>query len=207
MKPIREVKLASAGTGKTFSLSNIFLHLYTQGVELDAILASTFTRKAAAEILKRLFERLVEGVNNPDKLDELKRHDAIPKTWARDDAKLCAIRLGQSINKIQVLTLDSYFNGIATQFRSELELPLQWGLSNEQQELAMLQQAIVEHISTLNLDEFAIEASILTGKGAPRDFLETLSKASRSLLNFIKDSHPDAWDCIDAKTCDTTPED
>ena len=44
---------ASAGTGKTFQLSNRYLELLAAGVPGDQILASTFTRKAAGEILDR----------------------------------------------------------------------------------------------------------------------------------------------------------
>ena len=43
--------LASAGTGKTYQLTNQFLGLLFRGVEPERILATTFTRKAAGEIL------------------------------------------------------------------------------------------------------------------------------------------------------------
>ena len=46
---------ASAGTGKTYQLSNRFLGLVAaDGEPLDSILATTFTRKAAGEILARV---------------------------------------------------------------------------------------------------------------------------------------------------------
>src|SRR5688500_13581161 len=45
---------ASAGTGKTFQLSNRYLTLLDRGVPVDQILATTFTRKAAGEILDRI---------------------------------------------------------------------------------------------------------------------------------------------------------
>ena len=43
---------ASAGTGKTFQLSNRYLQLIEAGVSPEEILATTFTRQAAAEIKK-----------------------------------------------------------------------------------------------------------------------------------------------------------
>ena len=52
---------ASAGTGKTFQLSNRFIALAADGRPLDAILASTFTRKAAGEILARVLSRLADA--------------------------------------------------------------------------------------------------------------------------------------------------
>ena len=45
---------ASAGTGKTFRLSNRYVELLDSGETGDRILAATFTRKAAGEILDRV---------------------------------------------------------------------------------------------------------------------------------------------------------
>jgi len=55
------VHSASAGTGKTFQLSNRFLELLRHDVPHDRILATTFTRKAAGEILDRVILRLAEA--------------------------------------------------------------------------------------------------------------------------------------------------
>ena len=43
---------ASAGTGKTFQLANRFLGLASAEQPVDRILAATFARKAAGEILR-----------------------------------------------------------------------------------------------------------------------------------------------------------
>ena len=57
---IHEVALASAGTGKTFDLSGRYLALAIAAPgELKDILATTFTRAAAGEILQRILERFV----------------------------------------------------------------------------------------------------------------------------------------------------
>ena len=43
---------ASAGTGKTFQLTNQYLRLILGNKQFDSILATTFTRKAAGEIFR-----------------------------------------------------------------------------------------------------------------------------------------------------------
>src|SRR5689334_24855581 len=45
---------ASAGTGKTYQLALRFIKLLAAGQRPDEILATTFTRKAAGEILDRV---------------------------------------------------------------------------------------------------------------------------------------------------------
>src|SRR5947208_16612385 len=45
---------ASAGTGKTYQLALRFIGLLAAGTRPDEILATTFTRKAAGEILDRV---------------------------------------------------------------------------------------------------------------------------------------------------------
>ena len=48
---IHRVIRASAGSGKTHQLTNRYLALLAAGVRPENILATTFTRKAAGEIL------------------------------------------------------------------------------------------------------------------------------------------------------------
>ncbi len=55
---------ASAGSGKTFQLSNRFLALLAAGVEPGELIALTFTRKAAGEFSDRILSRLAKGSLN-----------------------------------------------------------------------------------------------------------------------------------------------
>lgn len=58
LSPI-DVVTASAGTGKTHRLTGAYLDAVAAGVAPGAILATTFTRKAAAELLERIRGRLL----------------------------------------------------------------------------------------------------------------------------------------------------
>ena len=202
--PSQQIKLASAGTGKTFSLSSAYLGLFTNGKSPSEIMASTFTRKAAAEILKRLFERLVEGVDNADKLQELKDFSAIPDDWCVEDVKACVVKLALSIDQIQVSTLDSYFNRVASRHRRELGLPLQWRMSEVHQDADLLQAAIGNYVSQNSLSNIVSIVSSLGTANAPRDFLEKLLNETTATLDLINDSDEQAWSCVAPFTTDVT---
>lgn len=58
LSPI-DVVTASAGTGKTYRLATAFRDAVAAGTEPGRILATTFTRKAAAELLERVRGRLI----------------------------------------------------------------------------------------------------------------------------------------------------
>ncbi|MEK6747858.1 MAG: UvrD-helicase domain-containing protein [Pseudomonadota bacterium] len=74
---------ASAGVGKTYLLVTRIARLLLEDVRPDAILAITFTRKAATEIYQRLMERLHSWATQADEalLDTL-RHLNVPATAA-----------------------------------------------------------------------------------------------------------------------------
>ena len=85
---LNKVVLASAGTGKTYSLTSQYLRLLFLGEDPGKILATTFTRKAAGEIRDRVFERLVEAITNPDLRQKLSDEISIQLTEQRCRQKL-----------------------------------------------------------------------------------------------------------------------
>ena len=99
--------LASAGTGKTHRLTNRYLQLLLDGVDPRTILATTFTRAAAAEILQRIMVRTAHSV-----LDEDRRAALALELGARE---LPADRLSNALSamlarlpELQVCTIDSF---------------------------------------------------------------------------------------------------
>ena len=59
---------ASAGTGKTWSITLLHMRLILSGVPIENILVSTFTTAATAELRDRLRERLAEGIRLSEKI-------------------------------------------------------------------------------------------------------------------------------------------
>ena len=58
---MNEVIPASAGTGKTFRLTDKFIELMDQGVMPEKIVALTFTKKASGEFFDGILEKLAKS--------------------------------------------------------------------------------------------------------------------------------------------------
>ena len=99
---------ASAGTGKTFQLSNRYLGLLQCNQPPEQILASTFARKAAGEILERVMMRLAEAAETDANQRELEGQ-LQSGPLSRDRAALLLSRLVQHLHQLRVGTLDALF--------------------------------------------------------------------------------------------------
>ena len=132
---------ASAGTGKTFQLSTRLLQLLVSGQPIDKLLATTFTRKAAGEILDRVLERLADAIEQPKKLVELNGSLVGIELSATDCAALLK-KLTAQLHRLRISTLDSFFSQLARAYAFELRLPGGWQLMDPQREQSIRQQAI-----------------------------------------------------------------
>jgi len=128
--------LASAGTGKTFRLTNRFLGLLLAGVEPERVLATTFTRKAAGEILDRIFERLIEAAGSEEKAAKLagELEESRDLLGERPDRAACrdlTAHLGRRLNAFRVQTIDSFFIEIVRCHALDLGLPPGWSIAED----------------------------------------------------------------------------
>ena len=126
--PPRELVLASAGSGKTYHLSSRILGLLAMGAPPGEVLATTFTRKAAGEILERLLVRLAEGASDPAKARELGR-DAHASLTRPEECRGLLGRLLTDLHQMNVGTLDAFFVRVARSFYLELGLPPRWTIA------------------------------------------------------------------------------
>ncbi len=113
---------ASAGSGKTHRLSSRYLGLVAHGTEPGAILATTFTRKAAGEVFGRILGRLADAGLNDHAAAALGL-ELVGRPWSMPQAQAVLGRLTRSIHRLQVCTLDSFFTRAASGYRLELGLP------------------------------------------------------------------------------------
>ncbi len=108
---------ASAGSGKTFQLSQRFLHLVSAGASPASVLTVTFTKKAAGEMRSRILAEAADLLAKPDKqksFDERMRrfYEHSPQTARRMPpipASELAPRLLASSQLLRISTIDSLF--------------------------------------------------------------------------------------------------
>ena len=115
---------ASAGAGKTYRLTHHYLDLLRRGASVESILATTFTRKAAGEILGRLVRTLCEEAEDGAKSN--RTHD--PRLKSSPELLDAVTR---QLHRIGVATIDGFFHRLGSGFRFELDLPLEPRLIEE----------------------------------------------------------------------------
>ncbi len=134
------VILASAGTGKTFQLTNRYLTLLRSGSP-ERILASTFTRKAAGEILDRILVRLASAITDAAELSRLQKFVGQPDV-TRDECLSLLQQLTRQLHRVQISTLDALFSKLASSHTFELGFPPGWRLIEEVESARLIDQAI-----------------------------------------------------------------
>jgi ATP-dependent helicase/nuclease subunit A len=117
-----EMIFASAGSGKTYALTNRYIRLMALGVPPERIIALTFTRKAAGEFFDAILEKLAEAATTPEQATRLAADIEIPNLRAADF--LGHLRtLVSDMHRLSLGTLDSFFSSILRNF------PFEFGLS------------------------------------------------------------------------------
>ncbi len=191
---------ASAGSGKTYQLSNRFLQLLFDAPSIDdvvdRILASTFTRKAAGEISDRILTKLADIALDKPKRDALGKDLCYPQTAKiEEELQRRLADLARNLYRMRVGTLDSYYNKIASVFSLELELPPGW---------TILEDSDFERL----IDEAAREVFEDSARNKAKDLMYLLqqgqeeSSITKDLARLAKDwlplarstqTTPDVW--------------
>jgi exodeoxyribonuclease V beta subunit len=76
---------ASAGTGKTYTLSSLMVRIFLEKYLPSQVIATTFTRKAAAELKTRIRLRLQETYRYFDSCRELTEAQVLTKAAQESD--------------------------------------------------------------------------------------------------------------------------
>lgn len=186
-----EVIRASAGTGKTFELSNRYLRLLASGVECNSILATTFTRKGAGEILDRIMGRLSAAALSDAAADELS--EQLKWKLTSDRAAEILHSLLKSLHRLEVGTLDGFFSRFAKAFSLELGLPATWEIV-ENQVIQGLQDRAIERI--LHEDQVVDLFHMMSHGEAKRRIATEVRDIVKGLYEVFVSATPEAWEKI-----------
>jgi ATP-dependent exoDNAse (exonuclease V) beta subunit len=189
------VILASAGSGKTWELATQFLRVLAGGVAPERILATTFTRKAAGEILERIFARLAEAAADEKKCAELDRALGGARRSRREYTALLA-RAARSIQRFRVQTLDSFFVALAQGFTSELALSPGWSIADEWLAERARSQALARVLDAGDQLEWLVLLRELERADSGRKVHDTLTHAIAVGQAIARESSAASWDCI-----------
>ncbi|HEY9149057.1 MAG TPA: UvrD-helicase domain-containing protein, partial [Gammaproteobacteria bacterium] len=122
---INATVMASAGTGKTYMLVNRLVRLLLTGARPDAILAITFTRKAAAEMQSRLSERLLALASATDEqlAGQLQAMGVTADAATLSRAQRLFETLLQSRMQVRTTTFHAFCQEILLRFPLEADVP------------------------------------------------------------------------------------
>ncbi len=186
---------ASAGSGKTFQLSKRYLRLLFQNTNPSEILATTFTRKAAREILERILARLIDAIKSPEAARRLIDDLGMETNNALADCQKAFWLLIKNLHNIQICTLDSYCSKLATCYSLELGLPYDWRIVESQRELELRLRALLD---VANEDRARTETmlNLLAAGETSRSVVQQLLNETGMLANVWSECLPGAWQQI-----------
>ena len=141
---------ANAGTGKTHVLTMRVLRLLLADTPPEKILALTYTKAAAAEMSKRVFEHLAEWVTSgADKL-EAKLADLLGRSPTAAETQrarqLFAIAI-ETPGGLKVQTIHAFCERLLQRFPLEAGVPPGFAILDEQERSALLREAVDETLT------------------------------------------------------------
>jgi len=190
---------ASAGSGKTWRLSGHFLRQLFEGAKPETILATTFTRKAAGEILGRVLIRLAEACEDPAACGQLAEAMA-PLSVTQGAAETVLRDLTRQLHRLRVSTLDSFFQRVARSLTLELGLAPGWTIVDDHTDELLRQQA-VEAVLAEQETHDARQLMQMLAKGRSRRSVRSLiDDAIDGYYEVFLQTNSEAWDRIPRTT-------
>jgi ATP-dependent exoDNAse (exonuclease V) beta subunit len=191
------VILASAGTGKTRSLTDRMIALLARGVAPERILASTFTRKAAGEILERVFARTADAAESAERRAELEAALGLaPASAGEWLARLAS--LARAIHRLRVQTLDAFFVRTAQLLGADLDLPVDWAIVDETADERTRADALAEVLERADPGIAVALLRAIREREGSQSVHGALIDVVRASLEAFAESDEAAWRAVEA---------
>jgi len=166
---------ASAGTGKTYTLAELYLRLVLeQNLTVDKILVVTYTRAATEELRDRLRQKLVDA------------RDGLLDTLLENKRDFHKLNLAiQSFDQAAIFTIHGFCQRVLTDFAFESGLRFDVDLIGD--ELEILQSATDDFWRRkINQTDPALSAYLLAKKQTPETLLQSIRNLiGKPYLNYI----------------------
>ena len=186
---------ASAGSGKTHSLTSRFIGLLVMGEEPSGILAVTFTRLAAGEIMERVLRRMLSATRSAAALKELQASLVTAGFPQPSDEQIAAAlrRLLSELHRCNVSTLDAFFARLATAHTFECGLPPGWTIL-ETEKLEAIQAGAIQKLLSMGTE---VEARLLMHRLSRGSASSQVANQLQAIVSHAHDKYlefpPEAW--------------
>jgi ATP-dependent helicase/nuclease subunit A len=185
------VLAASAGTGKTHGLVGVLVHLLLGASELGGaphapvdparVVATTFSRKAAAEIRARLVEELEKlATNDPNakyRADLDAARDRVGDRWSDAEIAKRARAASSSIARAQIGTLHGFASSLLRTYALEHGLSPSFELADEETTRARAEDAIARAIDRIGRTRGAELAALVTAANGVERLASQITRA------------------------------
>jgi len=139
---------ASAGSGKTYQLAGRFLKVLLEPevgggrVDPTTVLATTFTRAAAGEILTRVLGWLARAVFDPEKRKQLGEISGSGKEPTVTECAEVLEGMTERMHRLQIGTMDGIFAKVARSFGPSIGMPPVWTIALPEESARLAESAV-----------------------------------------------------------------
>lgn len=190
LKDIKQINLdnhifieASAGTGKTYTITRIYLkYILEKNIDHNKIILLTFTNKATLEMLNRVRELILEGIQTKQ-LDFINNHNL-------NDKQIDTLQnMLKHFDQLRISTIHSFCKSLLNEFPYELNLPSNTEIINDNKEI--IKQIIINKFlnpdKNLNiyLNKILLEKNMDKITNYIEKFIQESSRRENIVINFI----------------------
>ncbi|EWH11299.1 exodeoxyribonuclease V subunit beta [Catenovulum agarivorans DS-2] len=177
---------ASAGTGKTYNITRIYLRLLLEkNLSVKEILLMTFTKAATEELKGRIEKVLRETLNKwsslADSEDEffISLHQAVPAEAAKLKLKAALLELDEA----SIYTIHGFCKTVLSQQAFASQLPMQMNMEVDTSELLI--QAVQDWFRTNANNQSIIDALYQYNWHTPDRFFRQFSNALKTQQQYV----------------------